>query len=109
MKRLAEASFVMVPPARNTLRSIGAVVTSCAGAGGAATIATVHGSTAVALTTFAIMQLWTACEFLTRWQLTLRYARLHDWLVRKAAESPDEKGFRALLEISSRTRPEDSQ
>jgi hypothetical protein len=86
----------------DVLRSVGAVVSSCTGAGGAATIATVHGSTTVALTTFAIMQLWGLCEFAVRWHFKLRSTRLQEWLVKKAAEQPDDEGLRALLGVSVR-------
>jgi hypothetical protein len=86
----------------DALRSVGAVVSSCTGVGGAATIATAHGSTTVALTMFAIMQVWGVCEFAVRWHFKLRSARLQEWLVRRAAEQADSADLRALLTVSAR-------
>ena len=78
-------------------RTIGATITSCAGVGGAITISAGHGSTGVALLVFGAMQIWGTCELLCRWFLKLRYARLHEFLARKAAENPADQHLRTLL------------
>jgi hypothetical protein len=86
------------PTKRSThLVRIGAAITSCTGAGGAVTIALAHGSTAVALLVFGTMQVWGACELLCRWRLKWRHARLHEFLVRRAADNPEDENLRTLL------------
>jgi hypothetical protein len=90
----------------DTARTVGAI-SSCTGAGGAITIATVHGSTLVALTMFGVMQLWGACELLVRWCIKWRYMRLHEDLVRRAADHPDDANLRTLLVDSASTSLDD--
>ena len=79
------------------VRTIGAAITSCAGAGGAATIYAAHGSGPAALVIFGAMQLWGICELIFRWQIKWRYAKLYEAIARKAAEHPDDQGLRTLL------------
>jgi hypothetical protein len=43
------------------------------------------------------MQIWGICELLCRWLLKWRYARLHEFLARKAAENPANQDLRTLL------------
>lgn len=78
-------------------RRIGAAITSCAGVGGAITISAHHGSTSIALLVFGTMQLWGACELFCKILLKWRYAKLHEFLARKAAENPDDQHLRTLL------------
>jgi hypothetical protein len=89
------------------LRAIGSGVSSFAGVGGAVTIMSSHGSTSVALTIFAVMQIWGACELLFRWRIKWRYARLHEDLVRMAAARPDDQNLRTLLIDSASTYLDD--
>jgi hypothetical protein len=96
-------------PRRSTrlARTAGAAMMSCTGAGGAVTIASTHGSTSVALLVFGTMQVWGACELLCRWRLKWRHARLHEFLVRKAADSPENENLRTLLIDFASTHPDD--
>jgi hypothetical protein len=81
----------------NAVRVVGAAMTSCTGAGSAVFIASAHGSTMMALLVFGTMQIWGVCELLFRWRLKWRHARLHEFLVRKAADNPDNENLRTLL------------
>lgn len=94
------------PPKRhsNPARTIGAALTSCAGTGGAITISAAHGDTAVALFVFGIMQIWVISELVFTWRLKCRYARLHEFLARKAADNPANQDLRTLLiDVASTT------
>jgi tRNA(His) 5'-end guanylyltransferase len=53
------------------------------------------------MTIFLTMQVWPACELVVR----LRYARLHEFLVRKAAENPQDHNLRTLLVDAASTCP----
>jgi hypothetical protein len=79
------------------IRTIGATITSCAGAGGAATICATHGSSPLALFVFMAMQVWGICELTCRWIIKLRYIDLYRDIVRRAAEHPDDQDLRTLL------------
>lgn len=87
-------------PARkpsDPVRTIGAAITSCAGAGGAITISASHGNTKIALFIFGAMQIWGTSELVCRWLLKWRYARLHEFLARQAAANPSNQDLRTLL------------
>jgi tRNA(His) 5'-end guanylyltransferase len=60
-----------------------------------------NGNIWVALTIFATMQIWPACELLVR----IRYASLHTYLVRKAAENPQDQDLRTLMVDFASTCP----
>jgi hypothetical protein len=98
--------LVPKPPKRRSdpARTIGAALTSCAGTGGAITISAAHGDPAVALLVFGTMQIWGTSELVCRWRLKWRYARLHEFLARKAAENPSDQNLRTLLiDVASTT------
>lgn len=78
-------------------RIIGSVATSCAGIGGAISITVSHGSSRIALLVFCATQVWGLLELACRWWLKLRYARLHEFIARKAAENPGDPNLRTLL------------
>jgi hypothetical protein len=85
-------------------RTVGAALTSCAGVGGAITISAAHGDTAVAVCVFGTMQIWGMSELVCRWLLKWRYARLHEFLARKAADNPADQDLRTLLiDVASTT------
>jgi hypothetical protein len=94
------------PPQRHPdpARTVGAAITSCAGVGGAITISAGHGDTAIALLVFGTMQIWGMSELACRWLLKWRYARLHEFLARKAADNPANQDLRTLLiDVASTT------
>ena len=85
-------------------RTVGAALTSCAGVGGAITISAAHGDAAVALFVFGTMQIWGMSELVCRLLLKWRYARLHEFLARKAADNPADQDLRTLLiDVASTT------
>jgi len=92
-------AFGSRPPQRrrDLTRTIGATITSCAGAGSAATIYAVHGNSPVALLVFGSMQIWTMLELVLRWRMRSRYSRLFEIIARKAADHPDNMDLRTLL------------
>lgn len=86
---------------QRALRVIGSGVSSCAGAGGAALVMATQGSAWVAVTIFVMMQIWLVSELVVR----QRNARLHEFLVRKAAEDPRNHDLRTLLVDNASTCP----
>lgn len=80
---------------------IGSGLSSCTGAGGATMVMATHGSAWVAVTIFLTMQIWLVSELVVR----QRNAKLHDYLVRKAAESPQDHNLRTLLVDNASTCP----
>ncbi|OHV31043.1 hypothetical protein BCD49_32785 [Pseudofrankia sp. EUN1h] len=55
-----------------------------------------------ALLVFVTTQIWGACELRLRW----RHARLHEYLVRKAADNPADADLRTLLVDFAGTHPD---
>jgi hypothetical protein len=97
-----------VPAKRAELaKTISAVVSSCAGVGGAASICAAHSSTRVALLVFASMQVWPLCELICRWRMKWHYMRLYENVVNKAVENPDNANLRTLLADLASTHLDD--
>jgi hypothetical protein len=82
---------------RDLARTIGATMTSCAGAGSAATIFSFHGSSPDAFIVLGSMQIWAILELIFRWQVKWRYSRLFEAIAQKAAENPSNAELRTLL------------
>jgi hypothetical protein len=82
---------------RDPIRSIGAVITSCSGVGGAVTIYVHHGSADMALLIFGTMQIWGACDLISRYLLKFRFAKLFENVALRAAENPENEHLRTLL------------
>ncbi len=61
----------------------------------------------VALSTFAVMQIWPVFELVLRWRRWARYAKLHEFLVRRAADQPENEHLRTLLIDSASTYADD--
>jgi hypothetical protein len=97
-----------VPAKRADLgKTISAVVSSCAGVGGAASICAAHSSTRVALLVFASMQVWPLCELICRWRMKWHYMRMYENVVNKAVDHPDDANLRTLLADLASTHLDD--
>jgi len=91
----------------DVVRISGAIASSCTGTGGAIAIAVEHGNPVVAVALLGVMQTWSACELLFRWRMKWRYACLHEYLIRKAADNPGDEDLRTLLIDFASTQPDE--
>ena len=81
-------------------KTISAVISSCAGVGGAVSICAAHSSTRVALLVFVSMQVWPLCELICRWRMKWHYMRLYENVVNKAVDHPDDANLRTCSRTS---------
>jgi len=101
--------MTLLPTKRRTdpARTIGAVMTSCTGVGGAATISAAHGNSSVALLIFGATQIWGICELVCRLHLRWCYTKRYDSILRRATEHPDDQNLRTLLVDIASTHPDE--